>query len=428
MKERTAVVVKRLAYFTTEYPAVSHTFIRREIVALERKGFEVRRFALRGWASELFDPADHQEREQTQYVLQRGAAQLLPSLARALWSSPSRFAKALFLAVRLSRRSIRPLPYHLVYLAEACQLLEWLVEQEIDHVHVHFATNAADVVMLAHLLGGPSFSFTVHGPAEFNNIDYYGLNEKIARAAFVVAITHFTRSQLCRTVKHELWHKIRVVRCGLDPTFFDTEPTPVPDVSRFATIGRLVEQKGQMILVEAAARLRDEGRDVSIVIMGGGPMRKDLEGLIARLNLADKIELTGPVSAERLVAEIEGARGLVLPSFAEGLPMVLMEALALRRPAISTYIAGIPELIIPGENGWLVPAGSVDDLVDAMRALLDTPTEALGQMAQAGFRRTRELHSADRLADQLAELFGAHAPRLQAPVEPTAEAPVGAQP
>lgn len=403
-------MVQRIAYFTNRYPAVSHTFIRREILGLERAGLEVHRFALRGWDEKLFDPQDEKEREQTQYLLRDGLKSLMGSLWRILRGSPWRFARALALTWKMSRRSVRPLPYHLIYLAEACRLLERLSEAQIEHVHVHFATNPTEVVMLARALGGPPFSFTVHGPDEFNNIDYYGLDEKIARSAAVVAITHFTRSQLCRTVRHEHWEKIRVVRCGLEPVFFPEAPSPVPDRPRFATIGRLVEQKGQLILVEAAARLRDEGRDFSLVIMGGGPMREELEALILKLNLQDRVELTGPVGTERVTTELKEARGLVLPSFAEGLPMVIMEAMALGRPVISTYIAGIPELVVPEENGWLVPAGSVDRLVDAMRSLLDTPTDRLTEMGRAGYERTREHHVSDLQAVQLAQIFGAEAP------------------
>ena len=398
---------KKIAYFTNVYPAVSHAFIRREIRAVEREGFEVARFALRGWDSEIYDPQDAEERERTRYVLRGGPVQLALAALRVAVSSPGRFLAGVRLAWRQGRRSIRAMPYHFVYLAEACQLLRWLCEQGVTHVHAHFGTNSAEVVMLAHALGGPSYSFTVHGPVEFDNIDYFGLADKIGRSAFTVAITDFTRSQLCRAARYSDWARIEVVRCGLDPEFFAAAPKPVPDVARLTCIGRLVEQKGQLVLVQAAARLRERGVRFELSILGGGPMEAEVREQVRRLGLEGCVEMPGAVSTERLLGELKACRGLVLPSFAEGLPMVIMEAMAMGRPVISTYVAGIPELVVPGENGWLVPASSVEALADAMEALLATPVAQLSAMGAAGFERTRRLHNADTLGSTLARLFAA---------------------
>jgi colanic acid/amylovoran biosynthesis glycosyltransferase len=409
----------RIAYFTNQYPAISHGFIRRELLAVERRGLEVVRVALRGWDGKIYDDQDVRERAETRYVLQGGPLPLARSMARALVRSPRRFVEALGMAVKLGTKSVRPIPYHLVYFAEACVVAEWLEERGVEHVHAHFATNATEVVMLARMLGGPPYSFTVHGPEEFNNIEYYGFEEKIARAAFVVAITHFTKSQLCRTVPFELWSRFHVLRCGLDPEeFFSTPPGPVPTEPRLVCIGRLVEQKGQQILVEAAARLRDRGQRFSLVIVGGGPMEADLRRLIERFRLEEHVTLTGAVSTERLHEELRKARGLVMPSFAEGLPMVIMESMALGRPVIATYVAGIPELVRPGENGWLVPAGAVEPLVDAMQDLLTQPADAIDAMARAGFEAVKSLHSAATLAAGLVELFEESARRERAEAAP----------
>jgi len=394
----------RVAYFTNVYPAVSHAFIRREILALERHGVAVQRIALRGWDSEIFDEADRREREQTEYVLQHGVAPVLAAMLRMLFGSPGRFCAALSLALRMSRKATRSLPYHLIYLAEACRIVAWLHRSGATHVHAHFGTNSAEIVMLARELGGPPYSFTVHGPLEFDNPRGHGLPEKIRRSAFTVAITSYTRSQLCRCVAHRHWPRIRVVRCGLDPEFFRREPEPLPDVPRLVCIGRLVEQKGQL-LVEAAARLQRTGHEFTLALVGGGPMADELGALVARHGLESRIELPGAVTTERLHEELRNARGLVLPSFAEGLPMVIMEAMALRRPVVSTYVAGIPELVIPGSTGWLVPPSALDPLVEAMAALLETPVEELRAMGEAGFERVRERHCADTETARLAELF-----------------------
>ncbi len=201
----------RIAYLINQYPKVSHTFIRREILALERRGLEVMRIALRGWDAELVDEQDRSERKRTRYVLRDGAPVLLFALLRLMVTRPAAFVRALSLACRMSRSAERPLPVHLVYLAEACRLAIWLRTAGIKHLHAHFGTNSAEVAMLAHVLGGPRWSFTVHGPEEFDKPALIGLAEKMRRCAFVVAISSYGRSQLYRIVGTSQWPKVQVV-------------------------------------------------------------------------------------------------------------------------------------------------------------------------------------------------------------------------
>lgn len=400
----------RIAYFVNQYPKVSHSFIRREILALERQGLEVQRYALRGWDAELVDAEDQTERARTRYVLRQGGLALLAATLRAVMASPGRFLGALGLALKLGRRAERPLFIHLIYLAEACQLLVWLKAAGASHLHAHFGTNPATVAMLAHALGGPAYSFTVHGPEEFDKPEFIALGEKIRRAAFVVAISSYGRSQLYRWIGHDQWPKVRVVHCGLEPAFHDVAPVPIPEAPRLVCVGRLCEQKGQLLLVEAAALLAARGIAFELVLAGDGEMRGEVEALIARHGLAERVRITGWISAERVRDEILAARGLVLPSFAEGLPVVLMEALALRRPVLTTYVAGIPELVRHGENGWLFPAGSVADLAAALADFLATPPEQLARMGEAGHQRVLARHDIDAEAAKLAGLFGATRP------------------
>ena len=334
----------RIAYFINQYPKVSHTFIRREILALERLGFDVQRIALRGWDGELVDTEDHLERVRTRYVLQGGIPGLLWSALRVLVTAPLRFFQALALAIRMGWRAERPLPYHLAYLAEACRMLPWLKAFGATHVHAHFGTNSTEVAMLAHALGGPSYSFTVHGPEEFDKPQFIGLGEKICRSTFVVAISAFARSQLQRWVEHEHWAKVHVIHCGLERAFHDVAPVPPSALPRLVCVGRLSEQKGQLLLMEAAHRLAGKGIDFELVLAGNGEMRAEIEALIEKFDLAGRVRITGWISGDMVRSEILAARGLVLPSFAEGLPVVLMEAMALRRPVLTTYVAGIPEL------------------------------------------------------------------------------------
>lgn len=397
----------RIAYFINQYPKVSHSFIRREILALERQGVVIQRIALRGWDGELQDAEDLAERDKTQYVLQAGLKGLLKPLWQVLRAEPRRFAAALRLSLRLGLRGDRPLPYHLVYLAEACCVVQWLQAFGAEHVHAHFGTNSAEVVMLANALGGPPYSFTVHGPEEFDKPQFLHMGEKVRRSAFVAAVSSYGRSQLYRWVAHEHWAKVKVVHCGVEPAFHQVAPVPAPAAPRLVCVGRLCEQKGQLLLLKAAQQLAGQGIDFELVLAGDGEMRAQIETLIARYGLQAQVRITGWISSAQVRDEILAARALVLPSFAEGLPVVIMEAMALRRPVLTTFVAGIPELVRPGENGWLFPAGAVDELAGAMADCLAQPAEVLQRMGEAARQRVLERHDIDREAAKLAHHFKA---------------------
>jgi glycosyltransferase involved in cell wall biosynthesis len=393
----------KIAYFINDYPRVSHSFIRREIQALERCGIEVERIALRGWDGALPDPDDRRERERTRYILRQGIAGLILPTLRTLLRSPLRFFAALRLALRMADDSERAFPYHLVYLAEACRLLRWLQACSACRIHAHFGTNSAEVVMLTRALGGPPYSFTVHGPAEF--LRPMKLDVKIHRCSFVVAISEFGRSQLYLRSRHEDWPRVKVIHCGLDEAFYDVAPVPIPTAPRLVCVGRLSAAKGQLLLVEAVALLAAGGLECELVLAGDGPLRPELEALIARHDLARRVRITGWIGSADVRQHILASRALVLPSFAEGLPVVIMEAMALRRPVLATYIAGIPELVRPQEDGWLFPAGSVDELARAMRECLTMPLETLERIGASAYQRVVSRHAVDAQAGKLAELF-----------------------
>lgn len=395
----------RIAYLINRYPAVSHSFIRREILALERQNQEVLRISVRGWKDTLQSKEDQLERTRTRYILGGGAMPLIIAFLRILFTSPTRVIKALNLVWKISRRADRPLSIHLVYLFEACLVVLWLRSENIEHVHAHFGTNSAEVAMLVHELGGPPWSFTAHGPEEFDKAQLIALPEKIRRAKFVVAVSSFGRSQLFRSVSHEHWSKIQVVHCGIEPAFHETSSNQPGAGRRLICVGRLCEQKGQLLLIEAARRLSEGGTTFEIVLAGDGEMRDELETLIARYQLQDVVRITGWISSDQVRDEILAARALVLPSFAEGLPVVIMEAMALRRPVISTFVAGIPELVDPGQHGWLVPAGDAEALASAMQNCLDAPLETIAEMGEAGRARVLERHDVDKEAAKLIDLF-----------------------
>ena len=395
-----------VAYFINQYPKVSHSFIRREILALERKGFTVRRIALRGWDDVLVDPADIAERPRTQYILKDGLLPLAGAAGRVALRRPQAFFRALGAAVRMSFRSTKSLPYHLVYLAHACRTLEILGEEPITHMHAHFGTNSTDVAMLLRLLGGPPYSFTAHGANETDDGKYLHLGRKVHNAKFAVAVSSYTRAQVLRHAEPEDWDKVHVVHCGLDREFFaDDDTADATSEPIFLCIGRLSSEKGHSILLDAFSKVAARHPDAKLVLAGDGPLRDVIEKRILELGLMARVRITGWISSSTVRDEILAARVLVQPSLQEGLPVVLMEAMALRRPVISTYVAGIPELVIPGEVGWLVPAANTDALVTAMEESLALSPDALHRMGRSAQNRARERHSIDVEAAKLAALI-----------------------
>lgn len=395
----------RIAYLINQYPKISHSFIRREIQALERHGVAIMRIALRGWDAELVDADDRDERERTRYVLRDGPSALLLAIARMLVRHPVRLVRALHLAWRMSRCAERPLPVHLAYVAEACRIEPWLRNSGVEHVHAHFGTNSAEVAMLVHVLGGPPWSFTAHGTETFDNPRLIGLTEKVLRCAFVVAVSSYGRAQIYRSVDPRYWCKVHLVRCGLDLSFFDATTTTEDFSRRLVCVARLSAEKGHTLLLEAARRLAEQGVEFELVLAGDGELRSEIEALITQYALTNKVRITGWLSGPQVRDAILAARALVLPSFAEGLPVVIMEAMALRRPAIATSVGGIPELVQPGENGWLVPAGDAEALAGAMLRCLNTPPDTLRRMGEAARQRVLTRHEGTKEARTIEKLF-----------------------
>ena len=391
----------RLAYLCNLYPAVSHSFVRREIEAVERSGHEVYRFSVRQARPDLKDPADRREAERTEAVLGHGILRLLLAACVLLVSRPANAVHSIAAAGRLSGPGWRSKLRHVVYWLEAAWLARRLQGLKVDHLHAHFGTNPAAVAAITHAWGGPPFSFTVHGPDEFDAPATLSLPAKIRAARFVAAISSYGRSQLMRWSSPDDWEKIGVVRCGLDRGFLEAVPQPtMADSTEFVCVGRLSAQKGLPLLIAACDRLRAVGEAFTLTIVGDGEMRAELEAEIARRDLAGVVTLAGIRTAEEIREHLARARAFVLPSFAEGLPVVIMEALALERPVISTAIAGIPELV-DDSCGWLIPAGSEDALVEAMKAALDASPKLLSSKGAVGRKRVLAMHDADANAELL---------------------------
>lgn len=395
----------KVAYLVSEYPKVSHSFIRREILALERRGWSVERLSVRKPSPALLDPADLQERQITSCVLEKGAFSLAAAMLATAIKRPSRLLRALALAAKVSRGSDKPFLWHFIYLAEACWISAKLTGANIHHLHAHFGTNPAEVAMLVGVLSNLSYSFTVHGPEEFDRARHIHLDEKIGRAHAVVAISSYSRSQLYRVASNGDWKKIQVVHCGIDRQFREIPAVTPSSARRLACVGRLCEQKGQLLLIDAVALLARQQCFLDLILVGDGELREEIESKIRQHGLGEQVHITGWATADDVKREMLSARAVIMPSFAEGLPVVLMEAMALGRPVLSTYIAGIPELVEDKKTGWLFPAGSIEHMAEAIRGCLELSESELGAMGEAARARALERHDIDREAQKLEQIF-----------------------
>jgi colanic acid/amylovoran biosynthesis glycosyltransferase len=404
----------KIAYLCSEYPAVSHTFILREVEALRRRGLEVETFSIRRTSSaSLLSRADREADASTFAILPPNWPRLLGSHLRLALRRPAIYLSVLIAALRLAPAGPRGLLWQLFYFTEAVLLQDECRRRGIRHVHVHFANVSADVALLATRIGSArepdrpwSWSFTMHGPTEFFDLRHFRLAEKLGDAGFVVCISDFARSQLMGLSDRAAWSKLPVVHVGIPidrftPRNGDRPFGPTPEI---LCVGRLVPEKGQAVLIEALALLAGRGRTAMVRLAGEGPQRGALESLAERLGVAEGVSFEGAVGQEDLRPLYERAAVFCLPSFAEGVPVVLMEAMAMRLPVISTTITGVPELVEDGRSGVLVAPGRPDLLADGLERVLGD--ESLGrEMGARGREKVIAEFDADASAAQLHDLF-----------------------
>lgn len=391
----------KVGYVVNSYPMPSHSFIRREIRALERQGVEVHRFSMRTDRDRLVEPADLEELERTEIVLEAtGALGLAKAILKTAQHDPAGLVRAARMTMHLCRRTDAGIIRNLVYLAEACYLHRRFGDLFIAHAHAHFGSNPTTVALLMHALGGVSYSFTVHGPEEFDRPMALAIDKKLEHCAFAVGVSSFGRSQLCRWARPESWDKIKVVHCGIEPSRFDMTP-PMPDAPlRLISIGRFVEQKGQLVLIDALARHRAAGGEATLTLVGDGPMQGMIEDRIAEHGLEAAVRLTGWVAEAEVEKLLADSHLLAMPSFAEGLPMVMMEAMAMGRPVLGTYVAGIPELVTE-DTGWLVPAGDVPAMAQMLDRIAALPLIDLRRMGDVARGCVFERHDVNNEAGRL---------------------------
>jgi glycosyltransferase involved in cell wall biosynthesis len=396
----------KVGYFLNTYPVPSATFIRREIEALEVQGQTVLRFAARRFSEKLVDQKDIAEAEKTVYILEGKLSDLTIATIRELLLNPVGIIKALPTWRKLVTNSGGGFARHAAYLMQAASFRQKASRAGIDHAHAHYGTNAAAVVMLARLMGGPQYSFTAHGPDEFIDTSANSYALKIRHASFVVAISNYCRSVLRDLSQtEEDRKKIEIARCGLNLEDFKPSAPITADNFNIVCVGRLCPQKGQVHIPAAAAALRDEFPSLRITLIGDGESRAEIEAEIARHGVGEQVILKGWASNEEVRTFIATSRALLLPSYHEGLPIVLMEGMALQRPVITTTIAAIPELV-DDKCGWLVPPGDHVALVSALRDALSASPERLAEMGQEGRMRVERMHDIKSLASDLSRLFG----------------------
>lgn len=396
----------RIAYFTNQYARASDTFIRNEVHELRARGHEVLTYAIRRPA-EAGVPGEEvtRERGSTRYILSVPRVRLAATIARMTLQRPGACLAAFVLAMRISPDGIRSRVMNLFYLLEAIFLAAELRRLDVQILHNHIAENSATVAMLASGISGVPFSMTVHGPGIFFHPDAWALREKIARAAFTACISEFCKSQCMLHSNRSDWARLKVVRCGVGRQFEGVVASPPSSEPRLLFVGRLCDEKGLPLLLEAVARLVSGGSDCRLAIIGDGPLKDEVQLFIRQRGLDASIELLGWRGSDEIVEALEATRALVLPSFAEGLPVVIMESMALGRPVVSTAIAGIPELVESGVSGWLVAAGSVDALTRALAEALAASPETIAAMGIAGTRAVRERHSMTSEVDKLESLL-----------------------
>jgi len=405
---------RRVAYLMTHHPRVSLTFVFDEILGLEHLGFEIVPISI--------NPPDLQDRHRPGFEREIGRTLALKSmpkravasaLFRALRTSPRAFFGVLLLAVRSAGPDLKRIVWRAFHAVEAFLVWDHCRRNDVRHLHAHFAQLPATLAWLACEFGNRaepdgapwSFSVTVHGPHELFDDREANFAVKTRAAKFVVGISDFTAAQIKRIVDPADWPKVHVVRCGLDLERFRFEPTSEPgDPAVVTMVARLSPEKGHLVLVDAMQMLRERGVGVVASIVGDGQFRPQIEARIAELGLGDQVTLTGELHSDQVAVQLRTADIFCLPSFFEGLPISIMEAMATGLPVIATAVGGIPELVSDRRTGFLVPAGRADAVADAIEALVTDPKLRLEVIAAARERVVAE-HDAPKNLAQLAALF-----------------------
>ena len=395
----------RLAYLTSQYPASSHTFIRREIEAVREAGHEVDTYSVRRPSEEeTANETDRLEAARTFYLLWQPAGAFISAHIGTLFTRPVAYLKTLDTALSHRAPGARGMLLGIAHFAESVLLACELRKRGTTHLHNHFANSAATVGLLATQLLGIRWSFTMHGISETDYPAGLMLGRKIERARFVACVSWFGRAQGMRLVDPANWDKMHVVRCGLP---FDRLPLRKPaslELQSIICVGRLSPEKGQAGLLRTFARLVVKRPQLRLRLVGDGPEREGLEALARELGVGALVTFVGPLSEADALAEIARSDLLVLPSLMEGLPIVLMEAMALGVPVVASRVAGIPELVEDGIGGLLFAPSDWDELEARIERLV-SDRALYDAVAEHGKEKVSGAFDVRKSAAKMVELF-----------------------
>ena len=363
----------RVAYLISQYPTLSHTFVFREIAGLRRLGMEigVASILLPDRSAEKLTAAEKAEYDQCYYV--RADLKRWPVIhLQTLITNARGYLKGLSLALRCSGANLMLLLRNLRYFGESVAIGAWAQAGGYTHLHTHFASVPA---MLMNAVFGIPFSMTLHGPDEFTDPVGLSVAEKMNYATLAIAISHYGASQIMRFSDTADWPKVRTVRLGIDATEF---PLPEPPAAgqrfRIVSVGRLAKVKAHVMLLRAFALVYARVPNTELTIIGGGPELLALQQLAREL--ATPVEFTGGLPNELVRNRVAASHCFALASFAEGVPVVLMEAMALGVPCVATRVMGVPELIEHGREGLLVAPGDPEAMAEAICRLIEEPALA----------------------------------------------------
>jgi len=408
-----------IAYLTGEYPRATDTFIQREVFALRNLGIDVVTCSIRKTGAEhLVGVEQREEAKNTFYVMKaaKSPVRLIASHLRAAVLTPHRYFSTLWLALCTGSSGVKGRLYQLFYFAEAIILADYLKQCGVIHLHNHIAMASCSVAMLASNVSGIPFSFTLHGPDIFLEPQRWRLDVKIKKARFVACISDYCRDQAKGFSDPDCWGKLHIVHCGVEPDRYAAQLPPGHDSPHLTFVGRLAAVKGIPILFEALVKLLPENPNLRVTLIGDGPARAELERVVHTLGLQDTITFAGYKSQADVAAALRETDLFVLPSFAEGVPVVLMEAMASGVAVIATRIAGIPELVEDGVSGLLVPAGDIDALADALLTLLNDKDRRV-QMGQAGRKKVLVEFNVKHETTWLAEILQAYSLGVKPPIK-----------
>jgi colanic acid/amylovoran biosynthesis glycosyltransferase len=369
-----------IAYVVSRYPTVSHSFIRREVQTLRARGVNIHTFSVRRPSdAEVLSPADQAERDRTFALLPCPPRVLGRAHLGALARSPVAYLRTLALAMRHRVPGPRSALWGLFHFGEAIVLADQLRQRGVGHVHSHFSNAGGVVGMLASRFLDIGWSLTIHGSkADFQSPARVLLGDKVAATTFTACISRFCQGQLRQQSEAAVWDRIAVVRCGIELSKFPFRARPAIEGrrARLLSVGRLAPEKGQLGLLEGFAELVRRGVDAELRLIGEGPERPRLEAAVVRLGIADRCTLPGAYPEKEIAREMAEADAFVLSSFIEGLPVVLMEAMASGLPVVAPALNGIPELVIDGQTGSLFPTGDWAGLASQLQNLLADPRRA----------------------------------------------------